>query len=315
MRHAPYPLTLRQLQYAAAIAETGSFRKAAEACRVAQPSLSAQVAELERGLGVALFERDRRRVLVTPAGAALLERARRMLIEADDLVEAARRMSDPRVGTLRIGVLPTISPYLLPEVLPALRAAYPRLTVLWAEDRTAALVEQVQRGALDAALLALEAELGDLEHATLGRDPFVVAAPRGHRLAQGTGPIDPSALADERVLLLEDGHCLRDQVLSFCARVQAEEQSFRATSLTTLVQMVLGGAGVTLLPKLALATENRRGELVVRTLTPPVPQRTLALAWRPTSPRAELLRELARTLRSAALDPELGGRGRKSAAA
>src|SRR5512138_90938 len=153
MRSAPYPGTLRQLQYVLAVAEARSFRRAAEACRVSQPSLSAQVAEAERALGVRLFERDRRRVLVTAAGEALVARARRVLLEADDLVEAARRGADPLAGTLRVGVIPTVGPYLLPRAAPALRKALPALQILWEEDRTPALVRRVAAGELDGALL------------------------------------------------------------------------------------------------------------------------------------------------------------------
>lgn len=302
MRATTYPLTLRQLQYAVAVAETGSFRRAAERCHVAQPSLSAQIAELESSLGVTLFERGAK-VLVTTAGQNVLARARRVLVEADDLVEVARQAADPRRGTLRIGVLPTISPYLLPEVLPALRRGYPDLGIHWTEDRTAVLVDRINRGELDAALLALEAEVGELASVTLGHDPFVLAVAPDHDLAKGTGPVELAALAGQRLLLLDDGHCFRDQALAFCARAGLEEEGFRATSLATLVQMVIGGAGITLLPQIAVASENRRGELAIRPLAAPAPRRTIALVWRPSSPLGPLLREVATLLRTAALAP------------
>src|SRR5215468_1761030 len=159
-----HPFSLRQVQYAVAVAGSLSFRKAADLCHVSQPSLSAQLAQLEQALGVRLFERDRRRVLVTAAGKDLLERARRLLLEADDLMAAARRAGDPLAGTLRIGVIPTISPYLLPSATPAIRAAHPQQTTVWVEDKTAALVRALEAGALDAALLALEAEIANVEH-------------------------------------------------------------------------------------------------------------------------------------------------------
>src|SRR5215467_3053578 len=178
MSVGPHPFSLRQLQYAVAVAESLSFRRAAERCRVAQPSLSAQLAQLETALGVRLFERDRRRVLPTQAGEALIARARRLLVEADDLVDAGRRLADPRAATLRLGVIPTISPYLLPRIVPALRRA--ELTVRWTEDKTPALVAAIESGALDGALLALEADLGDLARQPIARDPFVLAAPRAH---------------------------------------------------------------------------------------------------------------------------------------
>ncbi|HEY6100204.1 MAG TPA: LysR substrate-binding domain-containing protein, partial [Anaeromyxobacter sp.] len=261
MRNVPYPVTLRQLQYVAAVAEARSFRRAAEACGVSQPSLSAQVQEAERALGVRLFERDRRRVLVTTAGEALLARARRLLLEADDLIEGARLFTDPLSGRVRIGVIPTVGPYLLPRATPALRKALPALRVVWEEDRTAALVSRVSAGELDAALLAREADLADLVQVELAADPFVLAAPPDHPLARGAGPVRPADLRGERVLLLDDGHCLRDQALEVCAKGRAEELGFRATSLPTLVQMVASGAGVTLVPRLAVETESRRANL------------------------------------------------------
>jgi LysR family hydrogen peroxide-inducible transcriptional activator len=298
MRHSPYPVTLRQLQYVVAVAEARSFRRAAEACAVSQPSLSAQLAEAERALGVRLFERDRRGVLVTGAGAVLLERARRLLLDADDLLEAARRHADPLAGTLRLGILPTVGPYLLPGGAPAVRAALPKLQVLWEEDRTAALVRKVAAGALEGALVAREADLGDLVHVELAADPFVLAAPPDHPLARDLGPLEVRALRGERVLLLDDGHCLREQALEVCARGRAEEAGYRATSLPTLVQMVAGGGGVTLLPRIAVETEAPRAGLVVRPFAAPVPRRTLVLAWRRGAAAEPALRAVAEALRA-----------------
>lgn len=295
MRTAPYPVSLRQLQYALAVAEARSFRRAAEACRVSQPSLSAQLAEAERALGVRLFERDRRRVLVTAAGEALVARARAVLVAADDLLEAARRSADPLAGVLRLGVIPTVGPYLLPRAARALRRALPRLQLLWQEERTAALVRRVEAGELDGAILAHEADLGDLVQAELGRDPFVLAVPPGHPLARGEGPVKLGALDGERVLLLDDGHCLRDQALAVCARAGAEELGFRATSLHTLVQMVAGGAGVTLLPRIAQGEAPRAG-LRARPLAAPAPGRTLVLAWRRGAAAEPALRAAAEVL-------------------
>jgi LysR family hydrogen peroxide-inducible transcriptional activator len=299
MSLAPPPFTLRQLQYAVAIGETLSFSKAAERCSVSQPSLSAQIAELESSLGVRLFERDRRRVLVTAAGRELIERARIVLRDAGDLVEVARRAGDPLAGTLRIGVIPTVSPYLLPRVTAAFRAAYPRLTVLWVEDKTETLSRRLEQGELDAALLALEAELGDFDHALVGNDPFVLATPPGHPLGAKAGPAKTSELRDTDVLLLDDGHCFRDQALAVCGSAKAHELEFRATSLSTLAQMVAGGAGVTLLPSLAVPTEAKRAGLRVRPFAAPAPKRTIVLVWRRRSPVAPALRELAGTAKRA----------------
>lgn len=306
-RHPPHPYTLRQLQYAVAVAESLSFRKAAERCGVSQPSLSAQLAQLEEALGVRLFERDHRRVLVTGAGRALLEQAGRMLLAADDLLEAGRRARDPLAGPLRVGVIPTVSPYLLPAVAPALRKAFPALAVTWVEDRTEALIRELHAGALDAVLLAAEAELGEVEQAVVARDPFLLATPRDHPLGAARGPATPAELRDVSVLLLDDGHCLREQALAVCARGRARELEYRATSLSTLAQMVAGGAGVTLLPELAAETETRRADLKLRPFAEPAPQRTIVLAWRRASPAAEGLRRLAGELRDAYPRPPARG--------
>jgi LysR family hydrogen peroxide-inducible transcriptional activator len=296
---APHPFTLRQLQYAVAVAEVRSFRRAAELCGVSQPSLSAQLAQLEDVLGARLFERERRPLLLTPAGEQLVERARRLLVDTDDLLGAAKQLGDPLSGSLRIGVIPTLSPYLLPEIVPALRRAHPDLTALWVEDKTEVLVASLVEGKLDAALLALEAHLGNLDHLVIARDPFVLATPAGHPLAAGKGPARLSELSGATVLLLDEGHCLRDQALSYCSRAHAHEADFRATSLPTLAQMVSAGAGVTLLPRIALPTENRRGKLAVRRFADPAPYRTIALAWRKSSPLGPSLRLLGGTIREA----------------
>src|SRR5262245_31790098 len=300
MALTPHAASLRQLQYAVAVADARSFRRAAEQCGVSQPSLSAQLAQLEGALGVRLFERDRRRVLLTPAGEDLVERARRVLVDADDLVDAARRLGDPLAATLAVGVIPTISPYLLPTAAPAIQRAHPRLTVRWLEDKTENLVRELHAGRLDAALLALEADLGGpLQREVIGRDRFVLATPRAHPLAKRARPASLVDLRGAPLLLLDDGHCLRDQALAVCAGARTEELAFRATSLPTLAQMVSAGAGITLLPHMAVATESRRADLAVRPIADERAYRTLALVWRPSSPAAAALRELAKTIRAA----------------
>lgn len=290
--------TLRQLQYAVAVAEMLSFRRAAELCHVSQPSLSAQIAEMEDALGVTLFERDRRGVVLTPAGQELVGRARRVLVESDDFAEAATRFVDPLAGTLRIGVIPTIGPYLLPRVVPGLRKSYPRVMFVWIEDKTEALVRRVMQGESDAALLATEADIGDLEYETIVVDPFVLAASRSHKLARGTTPVSRNQLRGEKILLLDDGHCFRDQVLEYCSDHNIEELGFRATSLPTLSQMVSSGAGITLLPSIAVDVEAKRCRLAIRHFSRPQPSRTIALAWRRRSALAETLRQIAGTLKS-----------------
>jgi LysR family hydrogen peroxide-inducible transcriptional activator len=297
MNNRPHPFTLRQLQYACAVAEHLSFRRAAEVCHVAQPSLSAQVAELEGALGVQLFERDRRRVLVTGHGQPVLERARQLLLAAADLEDAAKRVADPFTGTMRIGVIPTIAPYLVPWATAGIRRAHPKLTVAWIEDKTQALIAQLSTGGLDGAVLALEAELGDVEHAVIASDPFVLVAPPGHALLQKSTPIPARELRAADMLLLDEGHCMREQALEVCSSVKAREAEFRATSLSTLVQLVVQGAGVTLLPALALETETLRAELGIRQIAAPTPARTIALVWRKGASLAAALDRLAACIR------------------
>jgi len=293
MDTAPLPFTLRQMQYALAVAETRNFSKAAERCAVAQPSLSAQVAALEEALGVPLFERGRGGVRITAPGQALLARMGRMLTDGGDLAREARACLDPLAGPLRLGIIPTLAPYALPFLAPALQTAFPRLQPIWIEAPTAALVAGLQGGSLEGAFLALEAELGDLETLALGRDPFQVCLPVRHRLARGRRALRLDELEGERLLLLDDGHCLRQQALAACGRTRVDELGFRATSLATLVHMVASGAGITLLPRLAVATEAARATVVLRLLAAPAPFRTLALAWRPGSYLEPALRQVA----------------------
>jgi len=291
-------VSLRQLQYVVAVADTLGFRRAAERCGVSQPTLSAQVQQLEAVLGVRLFERDRNGVLLTSAGEEVVKRARRVLVETEDLLSAATRARDPFAGTFRVGVIPTIAPYYLPEVTQALAKAYPQLRLVFREEKTEDTVRDLWAGTLDAGLLALEAELGTLEHAEILRDPFVLALPKGHALARKK-KVSQQDLEAENVLLLEDGHCLRSQALAVCQQAGAHETDLRATSLATLVQMVAGSSAVTLLPELAVPVENRNAQLDIREFSAPVPSRTIALAWRPRSPFAAALRATAATLRAA----------------
>lgn len=297
----PLASTLRQLQYAAAVAETRSFRKAATACAVSQPALSAQLAALERALGVRLFERDRRSVRPTAAGEALLPRLRAVLLAAADLDGAAGGLRDPFAGTLRVGVLPTVAPYLLPAASPLLASALPRLTLLWTEERTDALVSALRDGRLDAALLAAVPGLDGLAKETIGRDDFLLAAPRGHALVTPRRPASLAELHGADVLLLDDGHCFRDQALALCARAKARENGFRATSLGTLAQMAGAGTGVTLLPALAAATEAPRARLALRRFAAPAPHRTLVLVSRKGTPAAPVISSAAGVLREAFL--------------
>lgn len=300
MRFAAHPLTLRQLQYAVAVGDEKSFRKAAVACGVSQPALSAQIAQLEAALGLTLFDRDQLRVVVTSAGAPFLDEARRIVAAADRLVDETRRTVDPLAGLLRLGVIPTVGPYLLPELARPLQQQFPRLRFVWVEDRTVGLVKRLRDGELDAAVVALEsAELGEVQSLVLGRDPFLLATSNDHALATSVSPVSPRVLDRERVFVLEEGHCLGDQVAAVCQRARNAELDVRATSLPTLSQMVASGSGVTLLPALALPVENRRAQLHVRPFTEKAPGRTLALIWRKSTRTPRTLKAVAPVLRAA----------------
>ncbi|MDP2318283.1 MAG: LysR substrate-binding domain-containing protein [Acidobacteriota bacterium] len=293
------PCSLRQLQYLVAVADLGGFRRAAEACGVSQPSLSAQVAQVERALGVQVFERHARGVRVTAAGDTVLGRARQVLLAMGDLSEAARQQADPLSGTVRIGVIPTVCPYLLPEVAPALHRALPKLAIVWSEDKTQTLLKQMADAKLDAAIVADDARVAGFDSAPIGEDPFVLAAAPGHRLMKSASPASPSVLDRATVFLLEDGHCFRDQALAFCGAAGAREAGLSATGLSTLVQMVGTGNGVTLLPTMAVAVENRRGQLAIRPFKAPAPKRTLVLVWRKGSALGRPLAAVAGVLRTA----------------
>lgn len=286
--------TVRQLEYLVAVARSLNFRQAAKRSNVSQPALSAQIARLEQALGVTLFERDKKRVLLTPVGRELFTRAERLLAGLDDIVEAARAHGAPMAGPLRFGVIPTIAPYLMPKALKVLRERFPDLELFFKEEQTARLLDALNDGKLDVLLLALEAELGDVETCPVVRDPFLFAARSDHPLAKRR-TIHEHDLEGERVLLLEDGHCLKEQAWSICQEHGAKDMvDFRATSLSTLAQMVSTGVGVTLLPALAVPTETQLPGLVVRPFLKPVPFRTLGLAFRKTSPRKELFLDLAK---------------------
>jgi len=278
-------MNLRDLQYLVALAETRHFGRAAQRCHVSQPTLSAQLKKLEEYLGVALIERRPRRVGLTPAGEAVVERARRMLRDADDIRALARASQDPLGGELKLGLIPTLGPYLLPRIAPRITRALPKLQLMLHEYQTAPLIERVLQGELDLAILALPADTKGLITRSLFAEAFLVAMPERHRLT-ARKRLKPADLAGERLLLLEEGHCLRDQALEGCARVGTEEHSFRATSLETLRQMVAAGLGITLLPRLAAEGPfaSARG-LVVRPFSPPAPSRVIGAAWRRSTSR------------------------------
>lgn len=293
--------SIRQLECLVAVAEHGTFRRAASSLGISQPALSAQVQGAEALLGVQVFERDRRSVLITPAGEEVVARAREALVAVDAVADAARRRGEPLVGPLRLGVIPTIAPYWLPSLLPAVRAKFPRLELSLREEQTHRLLAQLAAGQLDVALLAIPVP-GDFTTAEIAHEGFVVAAPRGAALTKKRTKLVADDLDDETVLLLEDGHCLRDQALEVCTRGGAtESMELRGTSLPTLVQMVAGGLGITLLPEAAAASlVQPKGPIDVASFGNPVPGRTIGLAWRTSSARLREFRLLAETMRGAA---------------
>ncbi len=292
-------MNLRDLEYLVAVAEHRHFGRAAEACFVSQPTLSTQVRKLETELAVELIERNPGRITLTDVGAEVVEHARSVLAEADMIRKVAAQSTDPEAGSIRLGMFHTLAPYLLPHIVPALGERFPRLELLLIEDKTDTLVTRLVEGSLDAAALALPIHASRLHVEPLFDEHFVLAAPRGHPLAVEDGPVSIEALAGEDLLLLEEGHCLRDQALEVCRLTGAgERRGFRATSLATLTQMVSAGVGITLLPDLAVrppAPENPR--LVLRRFAEPVPHRSIALFWRPTSVHRELLPKIAAVIR------------------
>jgi LysR family hydrogen peroxide-inducible transcriptional activator len=293
--------TLRQLEYFLALHEKLNFREAAEACFVTQPALSAQIQQLERRLGVQLFERDKRSVRPTAAGDALVARARDVLERVDGMLESAHAQGEPLTGELRLGVIPTVAPYLLPRVYDELVRMHPRLRLYLREGQTADLVARLEDGELDVLLLALEAKLGGAETEGIFSDPFLLAMPADHPLS-AKGALAFDDLRGEPILLLEEGHCLRDQAWPACERAGTwEVEAYRASSLGTLVQMVAGGLGVTLIPELAVPVESRVQGLAIRPFDGrgDGPGRTIGLAWRPASARADEFRLLARSIASA----------------
>lgn len=293
------PVTLRQLRYLAAVADTLNFSRAAAACHVSQPSLSAQIQQMEAALGVSLVERTKHRVLLTPAGEEAVRRARDILARVEDLGRAMQAVGAPLSGPLRLGIIPSCGPYFLPRVLPGLRESFPELKLYLREDLTERLLDRLRSGDLDAAILALPVPESGLDCEPLFVEPFLLAVPPGHRLA-AKQQITGRELKEQTLLLLEDGHCFRDQALDVCRLSGArEDQGFAATSLATLAEMVAGRLGLTLLPALAAPVLAAGGQIKVRPLTDPVPSRTMALVWRRGAPVEPDLRRLAVRLREA----------------
>ncbi len=293
--------TLRQLQYLKLLAEHGSFSRAAEAAHVSQPALSAGVQELERILGAPVVERTRGAVIMTAVGAEAVRRAEDVLARTEDLVEAAKNAGRLLSGRFRLGVIPTVAPFLLPAKLPSVKTAYPSLKLFIREDLTPRLIAALKAGQIDAAVIALPYEAQGIEHARIGDDEIMAAAPHDHALA-APGPIRPGSLKAEDLILLEDGHCLRDHALT-ALDIEAPrgDDVFAATSLHTLVQMVGSGLGVSFLPKMAVqAGLADNPSVAIRPFEPQAdgapPRREIVVAWRSGSSRAAEARLLAEAL-------------------
>ena len=283
-------MNLRDLRYFVALADTKHFGKAAERCYVSQPTLSAQIKKLENYLGVQLLERHPRRVELTETGAKIVPLARRMLQESDEIVALARNEHDPLSGKINVALIPTIGPYLLPLAMRRLRKQLPRLKLMLYEYQTQQLLEKLRSGDIELGILALPVPLDGLESRQLYEEPFTVAVPNNSDLSKKTN-VKVEDLNGETVLLLEDGHCLRDQALDVCSRVDVKEsEDYRATSLETLRQMVAAGLGITLLPELATRGPFGSGHgLTVKTFNRPVPSRTVGAVWRKSSARSEAI--------------------------
>ena len=292
-------MNLRDLRYFVALADTRHFGKAAERSFVSQPTLSAQIKKLETYLGVQLIERQPRKVTLTETGAKILPLARRVLQESDEIVSLARNEHDPLSGKLKVGLIPTIGPYLLPVVTRKLRKQLPRLKLMLYEYQTQPLLEKLRAGDIDVGILALPVPLDGLEALPLYDENFTLAVPTASPLAKKSS-VKIDDLSGETLLLLEDGHCLRDQALDVCSRIDVKEsEDYRATSLETLRQMVAAGLGITLLPELATRGPFGSGHgLAVKPFAKPVPSRSVGAVWRKSTARTEAIKAVCDAIHS-----------------
>ncbi len=289
--------SIRQLQYFLAVIELRHFGRAAERCFVTQSTLSAGIQELESLLGAQLFERNKRKVMPTPLGLGLADKARQVIEISTDLVEQAHGGQGTLVGTLRLGVIPTIGPFLLPRVLPGVRRQYPELKLQLFEDQTGRLIERLNNGQIDCAILAFPYELAGLEYEIFWREIFYVAFPRGHPLSQG-GAIPSAKLPADEIMLLEEGHCMREHALSSCHTKGLQgNTAVQGTSLYTMIEMVAGGQGITFIPEMAVNSALvEQSNIRLRPLKEKGPHREIGLVWRPTYQRKDDLQLLAQTM-------------------
>lgn len=298
-------MNLKDLKYLVALADTGHFGKAADRSFISQPTLSAQLKKLEEYLGVKLVERQPKNVQLTEVGKQIVVRARRMLDEGDEIVALARNYTDPFAGKLKLALIPTIGPYLLPRVMQKIRRALPHLGLMLYEHQTEQLLRRLREGEIDLGVMALPVSQDGLEARELYQEAFTVALPQNHPLAAKSA-IKVQDLKGQTLLLLEDGHCLRDQALEVCSRIDVREaEDFRATSLETLRQMVVAGLGVTLLPETAVDAPfgSQRG-LTIRQFSKPAPVRTVGAVWRKTTTRAAAISAVCDVLQNV-----MGSRG------
>jgi LysR family hydrogen peroxide-inducible transcriptional activator len=284
-------LTLRQLRYFDSLTRHGHFGRAAEACAISQPALSMQIKEMERALGGMLLERGARQVALTRFGEEITERVRDILRSVDELGDFARASRDRLAGRLRIGMIPTIAPYLLPKIIGNLSRLHPELDIQVRETLTPRLIQELSEGRLDTAIVALPVSEPSLTEAALFSENFLLVRPRKD---EGTPVPSRESLREMRLLLLEEGHCFRDQALSFCkSQSSGSREMLDANSLSTLVQMVSAGIGVTLIPEMAVAVETRSAPVSVSRFRNPQPSRTIGMVWRRTSPLARQLRQIS----------------------
>ncbi len=282
--------SMQQLTYLVALADCGSFSIAADTCFVSQPALSAQIKELENRLGLQLVERTPRGILLTQQGAQAVSRARAILRDVNDLVDEAKNNGDELRGEIHLSAIPTMAPYLLPSLVQTIKSAYPNVQLHLHEDQTNELLQLLRSGKIDIGLLAMPIKDDAFSTATLAFDPFLIALPENHALADTKAPITLNRLAKEKVILLEDGHCLRSQAENMSIRSNIKASDIQATSLPTLIQMVAAGMGVTLLPQSAASVEARKGSgVVTRPIRSSEAGRTNGLVWRSSSPVGKYL--------------------------
>ncbi|WP_019867480.1 LysR substrate-binding domain-containing protein [Methylovulum miyakonense] len=290
-------MNLRDLHYLIAVADLRSFVQAAERCFISQPTLSTQIKKMEDGLGVQIFERTNKKVLPTELGEKIIASARQILKEVDHIKEMAEIAQDPLAGNLRLGAFPTLSTYIFPQLVPLIKQAMPKIRLILVEEKTDFLLQQLKSGQMDAALLALPIIDDHLENQHLFDDEFLLAVAPDHPFAINK-VIDPADLADQELLLLDEGHCLRGHALQICQTYHADEQQdVRATGLETLRQMVRAGTGITFMPSIAIR-ENDDG-ICYLPFTKPAPKRSIGLVWRKTSNRIELIKQLSQLIQTA----------------